>query len=262
MKASELVGVVSTSATSEQLPVSDMLKIIRQTISDFAGEVIATSQAMLTTTDVMDDAEEASAAIEHMVEEIEFLADQTRLLALNAAIEAARAGESGRGFSVVASEVTNLANRSGQAVTKIRSLAHNVNTSIGTVRTQIESLLSVDLASTLTVQKQVDNLSEAIGKKNLLLEETVIENKSSATALADEIIEVIVSMQFQDITRQRIERVYHPLESMRTYLTEFEKEEGLQENSTAMSHALRDLRSYVAKESQGKFPSTMDKADG
>lgn len=64
---------------------------------------------------------DAAQKIEEVVSLIHQIASQTNLLALNATIESARAGDAGRGFSVVAAEVKDLATQTSLATEDIRS---------------------------------------------------------------------------------------------------------------------------------------------
>ncbi len=83
-----------------------------------------------TTAEYMNQLGNRSEEIGKILTVIDEIADQTTLLALNAAILAAQAGEHGKGFSVVADEIRNLAERTAFSTQEIASLINNVRKEI------------------------------------------------------------------------------------------------------------------------------------
>ncbi|MCH7322665.1 methyl-accepting chemotaxis protein [Solibacillus sp. MA9] len=108
-------------------------------------KVNAVTNQMLVITDTV-------ASIKHLIEILESqsinisnslmvvhnISEQTKLLALNASIEAARAGDAGKGFSVVASEIRNLASSTQESVVKMDSVLEGIQLQIGKVAQQMQ----------------------------------------------------------------------------------------------------------------------------
>lgn len=79
---------------------------------------------------------------------IDNISKQTNLLALNAAIEAARAGEYGKGFTVVADEVRNLAVQTSEASNNIVILINQIQEEMTRVSKSMgEGIIEVDKGS-------------------------------------------------------------------------------------------------------------------
>jgi methyl-accepting chemotaxis protein len=98
------------------------MRSIEKTIEGM-GRIDAAAQR---TSDVVNRLVGRTKSIGSILTVIEDVTDQTGLLALNAAILAAQAGEHGKGFSVVATEIRELANRTAASTQEISKLVASV----------------------------------------------------------------------------------------------------------------------------------------
>ncbi|MBR4777943.1 MAG: methyl-accepting chemotaxis protein [Lachnospiraceae bacterium] len=138
---------------------------------------------------------EETEKINDFVNVIKSISSQTHLLSLNASIEAARAGEAGRGFSVVAEEIRNLATESTKSAGEIQKLVDGIN------RQTDSSAESVDAARSIadeqfelvnrsksifdSMKQSMDSLNEELGNIDTATEAADLRREEAVGAVGD-----------------------------------------------------------------------------
>ncbi|MCC6966589.1 MAG: hypothetical protein IT391_09950 [Nitrospira sp.] len=207
----------------EKEGVQRMLVNFQQLLDQFVANMARLVDASTVSVEAMSDVETHTKGITSMLDHLEFVASETTLLSLNASIEAARAGEHGRGFAVVAQEVSKLATQSGRAAGDIHRLVKSVDASISRARTTMKHLDALAVryqVETREVRAQVGSMTSVMCASQANLEMRVQNATHHTKNIAEDVAGIVVSLQFQDVTRQRIEKVVTPLERLQQHFAD------------------------------------------
>jgi methyl-accepting chemotaxis protein len=152
--------------------------------------------------------------LKEMANEVGQIAAQTNLLAINASIEAARAGESGRGFSVIASEVRRLSLSSADIGKRITQRMGQVSE---TMAATLAAASQTDLADREVITSSSKVMEDVLGRVGALASSTETMREQGAVIRRD-VASLLVALQFQDRIRQILEVVGADIERMRDSL--------------------------------------------
>ncbi|MDF1553804.1 MAG: methyl-accepting chemotaxis protein [Deferrisomatales bacterium] len=173
------------------------------TARTIAEEAVTCAQEV---TSEMSDLGEAAQKVGNVIQTIADISDRTKLLALNATIEAARAGAAGRGFTVVASEIKNLARKTTDATEDItrriggmQATTRKTVVASERVRECIDRINATVLANASAVEEQsvtAREISASVAQTSTAVSETtqrVSESSAATAAIATDIRSVDLS---------------------------------------------------------------------
>ncbi|WP_259565985.1 methyl-accepting chemotaxis protein [Enterobacter sichuanensis] len=166
-------SLVQTSASMEQMAAStknnaDNTRLASEQANMATRQARKGGELMGQVATNMESITECAQQMTEIISLIDGIAFQTNILALNAAVEAARAGDHGKGFSVVAEEVRNLAHRSAEAAKNIKALIEVTSSNVSqgaTVVSEAEKNMQEIVAGSGNVSRLMDEISASTSEQ-------------------------------------------------------------------------------------------------
>jgi methyl-accepting chemotaxis protein len=154
----------------------------------------SSTQNFGTFTHIQDDLEAVAGAIDRLAEQtqsvgdiimtVNDLAEQSNLLSVNASIEAAKAGDQGKGFTVVAQEVKNLAEQSKLAVVQVRAVLHDIQEASEAAVRSVEQSREAIEAGKVEAGRSIDNTKAEVEIADRAIETAMQISATSRQQLA------------------------------------------------------------------------------
>ena len=217
------INKVSKEASENLHNVNEATNLI-----DLAGsEIVTGGNRMEQLIQAMEDIDSVSKQITNITKVIEDIAFQTNILALNAAIEAARAGNAGKGFTVVANEVRNLASKTTQAAQQTSELIRN-----SAITVAKGSAIAAEMAQSLNI---IEENSHSITKRFVKIEDSSAEQTNAIEQIKQGLSHVSAIIQLNAATAEEnsaaSEEMFAQSNLLQKEVGKFKVNDGVQPNN-------------------------------
>lgn len=176
-----------------------------------------------------------------------------RALGVATHVESARLGEKGEGFMTLALDVQKLAEQVGEKFALVLAGSRGLEKEMAAA---LETVLGAQVAMHSELQQTLAGLAtgtQELAEVNRQVQAGAERVGVRSADLSDRIGAVVASLQFQDITRQRLEHVRDSLALLAEELERSEEEEGTEDRTPALAAMVARLQSSQLRDAEGEF---------
>jgi len=226
----QVEGKAKMSAALSQEVSRDADTLGNEAIARTMGAMDMIRETVEQASEVIESLGQRSAEVGKIIKVIDEITNQTSLLALNAAILAAQAGEHGKGFSVVANEIKELAERTSSSTGEIAKLISSV---------QEESQAAVE-SMRAGKERVIEGAKTASGAAAALAKIIESSNRSMKTAVE---IEKATTRQ-----AEAVQQVAEAIINVHERIQQIEKATQEQSKGSELIASAAEKISYVSRE--------------
>ena len=212
----ELVtSIQSVNVDGEVIHLPHLAEDLGETLSDLTQKILDISSRGVSMSVALDGVLTELSSVEGSIAGIDKINKRTSLLALNAKIEAARAGEAGRGFSVVADEVRELAMAVNQLAVQIKRQIATIGGGLRNTHTLLTEVSTVHMSEdNLNAYSRIKTVMRCLVEQNAHYAGTLKQTAATTEKIAADVSAVIVGMQFEDRAKQYLDNVCRAIEAV------------------------------------------------
>jgi methyl-accepting chemotaxis protein len=220
-RVERIIQIADTVETEEEtLPLSEVTRLLDETLDGALTKILDVSSHAMNMVTALDAVQGHIGLVEQCIGRIDKINRTTNLLALNAMIEAARAGEYGKSFAVVASEVKELSHATNELAVTMRGEINAVVEGLRHGSTILTEVARLDMTEQKQTKARLDRLLQGLLQHRVQIDALIRDASGSATAIEQDIGRIVVGMQFEDRSKQRLNHVTDALAILDEVLSE------------------------------------------